>query len=265
MAYGTQCTRGRMPGTAGGRGGGGAQRLSRCAGWYLGVYSLVWVSGEKLPATTRETQFWEAKVGPSLLTSRASAPWRLSRRCRHAHASHPVIPMTAKFGGRCWGGMGGGGGWHDASLCCCLQLAAPVGLSPLTLAVSLNPVPPHHPQAAAPISLSPPCALPLPAWPTLTSPLTLPSLGRLCQRSPWTVPVSLLCVGSTRRRARRPVPAVGDPSPTAAFGPQDVHLWGRFPNVGGLDPGGNPAPSNFSNQAVAWRTLLRTVKWQIQP
>ena len=29
----------------------------------------------------------------------------------------------------------GRGGWHDAGLCCCLQLAAPGGLSPLTLAV----------------------------------------------------------------------------------------------------------------------------------
>ena len=57
----------------------------------------------------------------------------------------------------CWGG----GGWHDTSLYCCLQLAAPVALSPLTLALSLNSFPP---QAAAPIRLSPPRALPLPAW-----------------------------------------------------------------------------------------------------
>ena len=26
----------------------------------------------------------------------------------------------------------GWGGWHGAWLCCCLQLAAPMGLSPLT-------------------------------------------------------------------------------------------------------------------------------------
>ena len=31
--------------------------------------------------------------------------------------------------------------WHDAGLCCCLQLAGPIGLSPLTLALSLNPPP----------------------------------------------------------------------------------------------------------------------------
>ena len=61
-------------------------------------------------------------------------------------------------------GLGGGGwDWHDAGLCCCLQLAAPLGLSPLTAALPLNPFPL---QAAAPIGLSPPCALPLPAWPT---------------------------------------------------------------------------------------------------
>ena len=34
---------------------------------------------------------------------------------------------------------GMGGGWHDAGLCCCLQRAAPIGLSPLTLALPLNP------------------------------------------------------------------------------------------------------------------------------
>ena len=38
---------------------------------------------------------------------------------------------------------------HDAWMCCCLQLAVPIGLSP-------------------------PCALPLPAWPILISLLTLP-------------------------------------------------------------------------------------------
>ena len=84
-----------------------------------------------------------------------------------------------------WGHFSGGV-WHDAWLRCCLQLAAPTGLSPLTAAIPLNPVPPH---AAAPIGLSPPCALPLPAWPTLTSLFTLPSSGggggaRLAARVP---------------------------------------------------------------------------------
>ena len=37
--------------------------------------------------------------------------------------------------------------------------------------------------------------LPLPPHPPF------PSLGRCCQRSPWTVPVALPCVGSTRGRA----------------------------------------------------------------
>ena len=75
----------------------------------------------------------------------------------------------------------------------------PVGPPPVPLTLSLNPVPP---QAAAPIGLSPPCALPLPL-PGLPHPPYTPflSLGRLCQRSPRTVPVSLLRVGSTRRRA----------------------------------------------------------------
>ena len=38
-----------------------------------------------------------------------------------------------------------------------------------------------------------------------------PSLGRLCHRSPWTFPVSLLCVGSTRRRPRGRGGGVWDP------------------------------------------------------
>ena len=69
---------------------------------------------------------------------------------------------------------GGGGGWHAARLCCCLQPAAPIGLSPFTPALPLNPLPP---QAAAPIGLSPPRALPPPAWPILASLLT-PFLSR---------------------------------------------------------------------------------------
>ena len=55
------------------------------------------------------------------------------------------------------------------------------------------------------------------------------SVGRLCQRSPGTVPVSLFCVGPTWRRATalaigqlrpsgQPIPAVWEPFPTAAFG-----------------------------------------------
>ena len=35
-----------------------------------------------------------------------------------------------------------GGGGHDAWLCCCQQLAAPIGLSPLSLVLSLKPLPP---------------------------------------------------------------------------------------------------------------------------
>ena len=69
------------------------------------------------------------------------------------------------------GGVGGGGGGHDAWLCRCLQLAAPAGLSPLTTALPLNAFPL---QAAAPSGLSPPCGLPLPAWPILTSLHALP-------------------------------------------------------------------------------------------
>ena len=37
---------------------------------------------------------------------------------------------------------GGGGGWHDTWVCCGLQLAAPIGQSPLTAALPLNRFPP---------------------------------------------------------------------------------------------------------------------------
>ena len=66
------------------------------------------------------------------------------------------------------------------------------------------------------------------------SPHSFPSLslGRLCQRSPRTCPVSLLCVESTQRKANafavgqvrpsgHPKPAVRYLSPTAAGGPWD--------------------------------------------
>ena len=77
------------------------------------------------------------------------------------------------------------------------------------------------------------------------SPHSFPSLslGRLCQRSPRTYPVSLLCVESTQRKANafavgqvrpsgHPKPAVRYLSPTAAGGPWDGHLRGRFPDGG---------------------------------
>ena len=72
------------------------------------------------------------------------------------------IQHTGKLDIWLWHATAGGGGWHDW-LSCYLQLAA-IGLSPLTVALPLNPFPP---QAAVPIGLSTPCALPLPAWPAV--------------------------------------------------------------------------------------------------
>ena len=56
---------------------------------------------------------------------------------------------------------GGGGSGMTPGLCCCLKLTAPIGLSPLCPALSLNPFPPQT------------TLCPLPAWPILTSLLTL--------------------------------------------------------------------------------------------
>ena len=63
---------------------------------------------------------------------------------------------------------GMGGVWHDTRLCCCPQLPAPVGLSPLTAALPLNPFPvgggAHRPLTAlCPLS---PCL----AYPDLDAP-----------------------------------------------------------------------------------------------
>ena len=79
-------------------------------------------------------------------------------------------------------GMGGGGGWHDAGLCCCLQ--PPGAYRPLTnyplpfpstpsLRRRWPPSAPHPLDAHRP--LTPSCPPPPPAWPTLTSP-TPPSV-----------------------------------------------------------------------------------------
>ena len=69
------------------------------------------------------------------------------------------------------------------------------------------------------------------------------SLGRLCQRSPKTCPVSLPSVKSTQRKAiaftvgqlrpsGHPKPAVRCLFPAAGGGPWDVHLRGLFPDGG---------------------------------
>ena len=99
------------------------------------------------------------------------------------------------------------------------EAASPIGLSPLTLVLSLKPFPPP---AGVPVGLSLPSASDLPAWPVLTPCTPFLSLGRLYQRSPRTVPVSLLRVGSTRRRA--PALAVGWVRPG---GHPNSSRWGR--------------------------------------
>ena len=77
---------------------------------------------------------------------------------------------------------GGGGEWHDACAGCCRKLAAPIGLSPLPLALSPNPLPPH---AALPIGLSPPSARDLPVLPILTSCTPFPFLGHTSLHHPY--------------------------------------------------------------------------------
>ena len=142
-----------------------------------------------------------------------------------------------------WSLWSEGGGGVTPAVYCCVQPAVPIGLSPLTLALPFNPLPL---QAAAPIGLSPPRALPLPPPGLSLPPRTPPSipLGVCANRAP--TPSLFHCSVSgphgggqppsplaTCVQADTPIRAVGDPSPMAAFGPQDVHLRGHFPALGG--------------------------------
>ena len=158
----------------------------------------------------------------------------------------PLAPLlapkschTAKQGGAY--PQGGGGGWHDTfGYCSCLQLAGAYWLIAICCP-SLGPFPSvgggTHRPLSPPVSFL--CLL------AQSVPLHFPflSLGRLCQQSPLTFPVSPLCVGSTQRRATvlavgqvrpsgHPKPALRDPSRMATFGPWDVHLRGLFPQLG---------------------------------
>ena len=86
------------------------------------------------------------------------------------------------------------------------------------------------------------------------------SLGRLCQRSPRTCPVSLFCIESRQRKANafavgqvrpsgHPKLAVRYLSPAAAGGPWDVHLRGRFPD----GAHNNLSPPSSCAQSFLWR------------
>ena len=161
------------------------------------------------------------------------SPWwqqlhkfRCSNAATYAAGSPPPPPEK-----------GVGGVWHVAFVCCSrLQLAYwPIAIRCLFL----GPFTFIDGGANRPLTTVCPSSSSLPYLP-LSASLSFLSLGQLCQRSPRTFPVSLLCVGSTQKRAiilaggqvrpsGHPKPAVRDPSPTAAFGPWDVHLCGLFP------------------------------------
>ena len=137
--------------------------------------------------------------------------------------------------------------WCDDLVCSWRRLLADRHSPPFPWTLSLHrrwcPSASHHPVT---FFFLPALAVPLP-FPFLSlglslrrprcpsaSPHSFPfhSLGRLCQRSPRTCPVSLLCVGSTQRKANafavgqvrpsgHPKPAVRYLSPTVAGGPWD--------------------------------------------
>ena len=164
------------------------------------------------------------------------SPTRMTRRCPLPAAVHASL-----------------GVWHIAMVYCShLQLAAPTGRSPFapfpwTLSINWGwcPLALHHLVSFLfLLALSFPLYFPflsLGPWPWCPSAshpsFPFLSLGRLCQRSPWTWPVSLLRVESTQRKATafavgqerpsgHPKPVVRGLSPTAAFAPWDVQLCG---------------------------------------
>ena len=155
--------------------------------------------------------------------------------------------------------MGGNGGkrgtwvvrgiWHDVWLYCCPQLAAPIGLSPPSRALSLNPLPP---QGAVPIGLSPPCAPPLPAWPTYPRHPSFPLEGCAKKTEPPDFPVSLLRAGSTRRLAT--ALAVGQGRPNG-----HPMRWGTPPRRRLSGPGMSTYRVTFPNGAQNYLPPVRDV------
>ena len=172
-----------------------------------------------------------------------------------------LVAKVANCKGKVGGVAGGGFGmtpWCDDLVCSWRRLLADRHWLPFPWTLSLHrrwcPSASHHPLTflfllALTFPLPSPfpslglslCRPPCPS----ASPHSFPSLtlGRLCQRSPRTCPVSLLCVESTQRKANaiavgqvrpsgHPKPAVRYLSPTAAGGPWDGHLRGRFPDGG---------------------------------
>ena len=127
-----------------------------------------------------------------------------------------------------------GGGWHDAWMYCCLQLAAPIGLWPLPLALSLNPFPT---KAAAPIGAPP--------LPLLTSLLTPPFPWSIVPTEPPDCPCSTaLC--RLHRGGQRPSPlARGVQADTPQENPPQQ---GTLPLAGShnnLQPALSRAPSSL--------------------
>ena len=138
--------------------------------------------------------------------------------------------------------------WCDDLVCSWRRLLADRHSLPFPWTLSLHrrwcPSASHHPLTFLfLLALTFPLPSPFPSlglslcrpWCPSASPHSFPSLslGRLCQRSPRTCPVSLLCVESTQRKANtfavgqvrpsgHPKPVVRYLSPTAAGGPWDL-------------------------------------------
>ena len=167
--------------------------------------------------------------------------------------------------------------WFDDLVCSWRRLLADRHSLPFPWTLSLHrwwcPSASHHPLTF--LFLTFPLPSPFPSlglslhrpWCPSASPHSFPShsLGRLCQRSPRTCPVSLLCVESTQRKANafaagqvRPSghlkPAVRYLSPTAACGPWDGHLRGRFPGGGTEQPFASKFPRSVLPLASATQT-----------
>ena len=113
---------------------------------------------------------------------------------------------TAQWVGSVAEGQGGGQGWHDT-------MTPAAGGAYWSLATyccpSLKPLPSVGGGAHRPLTTFCPPS-PRRAYPYLPTPPSFP-FGRLCQRSSWTFPVSLLRGGSMQRRATALSPLLSPP------------------------------------------------------
>ena len=141
-----------------------------------------------------------------------------------------------------------GGGWHDARTDCCLKLAVPIGFSPLTLALSLNPSPIGEGAPRPVTTLCPPS--PCLADPYLPTHPSFLFVG--CANG---APGPALCRVHTEKgnspqfvQVDTPYRQWGNPPQRRLLGPR-CPLLGHFPDWGTQQPSARPFPRSAHQRA----------------